>query len=124
MNVICVDDSRLTLFALRRTTGQIVPKAHVYACINVKQAVQAAKENGCDVLLTDIDIGGSETGGLDLARWIREINPNVNIIFVTASPEWENANDVIRLRPSGYLRKPYKAEELAREFANLRYAVS
>ena len=76
LNVICVDDSRLTLFSLRRKIGCIVPEARVAACHNAKQAVDFARKNGCDVLLTELDIGGSETGGLDLARWIREINPN------------------------------------------------
>ena len=123
LNVICVDDSRLTLFSLRRKIGCIVPEARVAACHNAKQAVDFARKNGCDVLLTELDIGGSETGGLDLARWIREINPNVNIIFVTVTPEWEHAKDVLQVRPSGYVRKPFSQEELAGEFANLRYAV-
>jgi len=99
LNVICVDDSRLVLLSLRRKTGLIVPEARVFTCRSAKQAAETARKNGCDVLLTDIDIGGSETGGLDLARQIREINPNVNIIFVTVSPEWEYARDVrIRAR--------------------------
>ena len=66
LNVICVDDSRLTLFSLRRKIGCIVPEARVAACHNAKQAVDFARKNGCDVLLTELDIGGSETGGLDL----------------------------------------------------------
>ena len=53
MNVICVDDSRLTLFSLRRKIGCIVPDARVAACHNAKQAVDSARKNGCDVLLTE-----------------------------------------------------------------------
>ena len=51
LNVICVDDSRLTLFSLRRKIGCIVPEARVAACHNAKQAVDSARKNGCDVLL-------------------------------------------------------------------------
>ncbi len=123
LNVLCVDDSRLTLLSLRRKIGCIVPEARVTACRNARQAVDSARKNGCDVLLTELDIGGSETGGLELARRIREINPNVNIIFVTVASEWEHAKDVLQVRPSGYVRKPFNQEELAGEFANLRYAV-
>ena len=119
-----MDDSRLTLLSLRRKIGCIVPEARITACRNAKQAVDSARKNGCDVLLTELDIGGSETGGLELARRIREINPNVNIIFVTVASEWEHAKDVLQVRPSGYVRrKPFNQEELAGEFANLRYAV-
>ena len=123
LNVLCVDDSRLTLLSLRRKIGCIVPEARVTTCRNAMQAVDFARKNGCDVLLTELDIGGSETGGLELARRIREINPNVNIIFVTVASEWEHAKDVLQVRPSGYVRKPFNQEELAGEFANLRYAV-
>ena len=123
LNVLCVDDSRLTLLSLRRKIGCIVPEARVTTCRNARQAVDSARKNGCDVLLTELDIGGSETGGLELARRIREINPNVNIIFVTVASEWEHAKDVLQVRPSGYVRKPFNQEELAGEFANLRYAV-
>ena len=123
LNVLCVDDSRLTLLSLRRKIGCIVPEARVTTCRNARQAVDSARKNGCDVLLTELDIGGSETGGLELARRIREINPNVNIIFITVASEWEHAKDVLQVRPSGYVRKPFNQEELAGEFANLRYAV-
>ena len=58
-----------------------------------------------------------------LARQIKEINPRVNIIFITVYPEREYAKDVLRLRASGYVRKPFSAAELKKEFDNLRYSV-
>ena len=81
-----------------------------------------AKEKGCDVLLTEIDMGCSKREGLDFAARMQAVNPEVNIIFVTAFSEWDFARDVIQMRVSGFVRKPYKQEQLAREFAHLRYA--
>ena len=122
MNVICVDYGRLTLRGLRKTTQRVVPDARVFACRNIKEAVETARESGCDVLLTGIDMGANRNEGIELARRIKEINPRVNIIFVTVCAEWEHAREVIQLRPSGYVRKPYEQEQLAEEFKNLRYA--
>ncbi len=123
MIVICVEDSLLTVCALQQTTQQIAPDARVFACLTVAEAVETARENGCDVLLTEIDMGKNGTGGIELARQIKEINPRVNIIFITVYPEREYAKDVLRLRASGYVRKPFSAAELKREFDNLRYSV-
>lgn len=58
-----------------------------------------------DVMLPDID-------GFTLARHIRNISPNVPIIFLTAKTQTE---DLIRGFSSGgtdYLRKPFSMEEL------------
>lgn len=123
MIVICVEDSLLTVCALQQTTQQIAPDARVFACLTVAEAVETARENGCDVLLTEIDMGKNGTGGIKLARQIKEINPRVNIIFITVYPERDYAKDVLRLRASGYVRKPFSAAELKKEFDNLRYSV-
>ena len=124
MIVICVEDSLLTVCALQQTAQQIAPDARVFACLTVAEAVKTARENGCDVLLTEIDVGKNGTGGIELARQIKEINPRVNIIFITVYPEREYAKDVLRLRVSGYVRKPFSAAELKKEFDNLRYSVA
>ncbi len=97
MIVICVEDSLLTVCALQQTTQQIAPDARVFACLTVAEAVETARENGCDVLLTEIDMGKNGTGGIELARQI--------------------------IRASGYVRKPFSAAELKKEFDNLRYSV-
>ena len=74
-------------------------------------------------MLTEIDLGGSKREGLDFAKKMQTINPEVNIIFVTTFAEWEYARDVVQMRVSGFIRKPYKQHQLVEEFAHLRYAV-
>ncbi len=124
MNIICVDASRITLSGLRERAHSIVPGADVYTCQSAEKAVELAGTKGCDVLLTDIEIGSEGDEGIRLASAIQKINPRVNIIFITACGEWEYAQDILSLRISGYVRKPYDQCELEKEFENLRYAVS
>lgn len=123
MTVICVDESRLALTGLRRRTQRIVPGARVYACRSPSKAVELAEEYGCDVLITGIDMGETGREGISLAEKIKQRNPRVNIIFITVRAVQDCANDFVRLRASGYVRKPYETRELAEEFANLRYAI-
>jgi two-component SAPR family response regulator len=79
-----------------------------------------AKENGCDVLISEIELGG--TNGIMLAKKMKNLNPKVNIIFLTVCDEKEHAKEVFEIRPSGYLVKPANNEQLAIELNNLRYA--
>ena len=123
MRVLCVERDIIQLGGMKREVKQNVPGARVTACRFPHKAAKLAETGGCDVLLTGIDMGGGKTEGIRLAREIREINPRVNIIFVTVYGEWEHAEAIFRLRPSGYVRKPCEPEQLAEEFENLRYAV-
>lgn len=121
MRVLCVDDHPIILNGLRNKVLQILPNAHVEAFTRVKDALSYAQKYGCDVLLCEIEL--HDHGGLRLAKQIKEINPQVNIIFVTVCSEGEHAKDVMQLRPSGYLSKPASIYQLKEELLNLRYPV-
>lgn len=123
MNVLCVERDIFQLGHMKREVKRIVPDAHVTACRSPSKAKEIVETEGCDVLLTGIDMGGGKTEGIRLAQTIQEINPRVNIIFVTICGEWEHAEAIFRLRASGYVRKPYEPQRLAEEFANLRYVI-
>lgn len=124
MKILCVDRSPWGLMDMKRKVKAIKPDAVIHGCRDPEAALSLAKSEGCDVLLTEIDLGGPKREGLDLALRMQTINPEVNVIFVTTFAECDYARDVIQMRASGFVRKPYKAERLAEEFAHLRYAVS
>lgn len=124
MKILCVDRSPWGLMDMKRKVKAIKPDAVIHGCRDPETALSLAKSEGCDVLLTEIDLGGPKREGLDFAMRMQTINPEVNVIFVTTFAEWDYARDVIQMRASGFVRKPYKAERLAEEFAHLRYAVS
>lgn len=121
MRILCVDDHPIILNGLRNKVLQILPDAQVSAFTSAKEALSHAQKFGCDVLLCEIELHNH--GGLLLAKQIKEINPSVNIIFVTVCSEGEHAKEVMRLRPSGYLSKPAGINQLQEELLNLRYPV-
>ena len=120
MTIVCVDDYSIALDGLTRSIRSILPDARIVAFMSVNEALDFVKENGCDVLITEIEMGG--IGGLILARSVQRQNPKVNIIFLTVCDAKEHAREVFNIRPSGYLLKPTTKELLAYELNNLRYA--
>ncbi len=95
--------------------------AEIICCRSTEKALAYAREKGCDILITAIDFGSMKGEGILLAEEIKELCPRVNIIFATASSEGEYTSRILKIHYSGFLNKPYTAEELRKELENLRY---
>ena len=119
MTIVCVDDHSVVLKGTKHSIEQILPDASIAAFTNADEALTYAKENGCDILISEIELCGVD--GLILAKRVKKINPNVNIIFLTVCDEKEHAKEVLQIKPSGYLLKPATKEQLELELNNLRY---
>lgn len=121
MKILCVDDHPVIVKGLQDSVKQIYPDATTLAFTSAKDALSYAETYGCDVLLCEIELYNH--GGLTLAEQIRNINPRVNIIFVTVCSKQEHADKILELRPSGYLMKPIIDSQLVAELQQLRYPV-
>ena len=122
MTIVCVDDHPIMLKGLLKNVRQLLPDAIIGSFGNAEEAMAFAKEKGCDVLISEIELAGVD--GLTLAKEIKELNSKVNIIFLTVCDEKEHAREVMRIKPSGYLLKPANIEQLEAELKNLRYHAS
>lgn len=122
MTIVCVDDHSVMLKGTKRSVEQILPDASIVAFTNAGEALAFVKENGCDVLISEIELCGVD--GITLAKRVKKLNSKVNIIFLTVCDEKEYAKEVLKIKPSGYLLKPAKREQLETELNNLRYHAS
>ena len=122
MTIVCVDDHPVMLKGLSKNVRQLLPDAMIGAFASAEEAMAFAKEKGCDVLISEIELAGID--GLMLAQRVKELNSRVNIIFLTVCDEKEHAKEVMHIKPSGYLVKPAKIEQLEAELKNLRYHAS
>ena len=120
MTIICVDDHPIMLRGLLKNIQGLFSDATIGAYSNADDAIAFAEEKGCDVLISEIELGGVD--GLTLAKKMKKLNSKVNIIFLTVCDEREYAKEVMKIKPSGYLVKPAKQEQLAFELNNLRYS--
>lgn len=122
MTVVCVDDHPIMLKGLWENVRQLLPDATICAFERADAALGYTNENGCDVLICEIELCG--TDGLTLAKSIKTLNPGVNVIFLTVCDEKEHANEVLKIKPSGYLLKPANIEQLEAELKKLRCRAS
>ena len=121
MIIVCVDNTPIMLQSLKEDAGKAYPDANVQTFLTAGPALEYAKNFGCDVLICEINPPRLE--GLFLAEKVKNINPKVNIIFVTVCSENEHAKAVMHLKPSGYLTKEATSVQILEELQNLRYPV-
>ena len=119
MTIVCVDNTPIMLEFLKENAAKAFPGANVMSFPATEPALAYVQNNGCDILLCEINPPRLE--GLFLAEKIRKINPKVNIIFVTVCSEGEYAKEVMRLKPSGYLTKEANSAQILEELQTLRY---
>jgi len=119
MKIFALDDSEPALKLLVSSVTEALPSAEIVPFTKPSELMEYAKSNTCDIAFLDIRMWGMN--GLVVAKHLKEINPRMNIIFVTAYSKY--ATEAFELHPSGYVLKPVTKEAVEREINNLRHPV-
>ncbi|MDL2238455.1 response regulator [Christensenellaceae bacterium OttesenSCG-928-K19] len=120
MNIIAVDDERRALNRTQKAILKNVPDANVTLFMSANEVLEYARDTRIDIAFLDIEM--AEMSGLILAKKLKDIHGDTNIIFVTGYSQY--GADAFDLRASGYVMKPISAEDVARELENLRNPVA
>ena len=123
MTILCVEPDQQSRKRLLKMTRQLRPDDIVLACKNAKEALMLSEKEGCDLLLTEIEIGSLQLDGLMLAEMLRERYPQLNVICVTDCKDGMTALRAWEISAKGYVLKPYTLEDLAKVFSNLYFPV-
>ena len=108
MNILIVDDEKTQRTIL---SGYLKKKRHtIFEAESVARAVTLFKNNPIDVVLTDFQMPGGT--GLDLLKSVRSIQPQTDVIMLTAFGTIEGAVTAIREGAFDYLTKPINLDEL------------
>ncbi len=86
-------------------------KVHTYQ--NPKTALQAFKEQPCDLIITDMKM--PEMTGIELLNAVKSINSDIPVIIITGYSSVDNAIQALRLGAADFIKKPYDIEELLRQ---------
>ncbi len=120
MRILLVDDEPFALKELKKTVADLRPNAELFSFEYSDEALAfAKKESGIDVAILDVNMPNMD--GIELAKELKNIYPLINVIFCTAYEKY--TMDAIRLHVSGYVNKPYKAEDIERELDDLLHPV-
>ena len=119
MIVIVVDDEELILSQEAQLIRSCIQDCEVIAFSSAGEARNFVSRNNTDVAFIDVMLNGES--GIELARELRKIKPDMNVIFTTAYSDYYA--DCVRMHASGYLLKPIQKEDVLREINDLRYPV-
>ncbi len=117
MNILAVDDDRTSLDNISGIIGKLEPEANCFAFDSSLSALAKAREEEIDVAFLDVNM--PELSGIDLGNYLVELNPFINIIYLTEHKEF--AFDAMQLHASGYLLKPGTDKGVKKEMGTLRY---
>lgn len=115
MNIIYADDEKMQLENFRLTVSGLEEMKSLKLFGNSLEAYEWAKDHKVDVAFLDIEM--PHMSGMELAKKLKELNPDVYIIFVTAYEQY--AVKAFKIRAAGYLLKPYTRADIESELENI-----
>jgi len=124
--VLIVDDERTLARAIKAFLTESGYETEVAG--DAEQALRLLETMRPDVVFTDVRLPGMN--GIDLLRKIREFDPAIPVVIMTAHGTIEGAVEAVKLGAFDYLKKPVDLEELrlladrARENSQLKQELS
>ena len=108
MRVMIVDDEKLALRQFEIETEDLPGVEIAAACSDPAEALKYLRENPVEAAFLDIEMPGMN--GLVLAEKMREIRPDLVIIFITGYEQY--AYDALKVKADYYMTKPYDRKDI------------
>lgn len=117
--LLIVDDEVL----IRKGLSQIIKWKEIgYDLVgtaeNAARAIEIAKDRKIDVLLTDVSM--PEMSGLELIKYLKEINPKLKTVVISGYSEFDYAMEAIKLKVEHYILKPLEPKKITSVFENIK----
>src|SRR2546428_13737548 len=119
-NILIVDDElsmRQFLTHLFQRDGHSIRTAE-----NGRQAMELLKEQPADVVISDVKM--PDMGGIELLRAARELQPNIEIIMMTAFANEGTAHEAFLLGAFDFVHKPFDNDLLREKVARALQKIS
>lgn len=115
MLFLAIDDEPYALKDLEEALADVAPGCKTAGFLSFSKGLEYASEHKIDTAFLDIELGASN--GLTLAKQLKDIQPDINIIFVTSHEKY--ALDAFAIHATGYLLKPVRKDDICRELTFL-----
>src|SRR5205814_7206812 len=107
--ILVVDDDAVTQELLREVLGD--QGYRVVTSGSGEEALEIGKRENFEVIISDIKLGPN-LSGLDVLRAYKAIQPESEVILITAFGSMETAIEAVKAGAFDYLSKPFKIEEV------------
>lgn len=108
-NILVVDDDEATRDLLQEVLRE---EGHtVVTSGSGEEALEIGKQELFDVIISDMKLG-SDLSGLDVLRSYKSIQPESEVILITAFGTMETAIEAVKAGAFDYLSKPFKIDEV------------
>ena len=109
--VLLVDDEQIERMALAKKIDRYYgDKVEIYHAVNGRESVAMCGEQKNDIVIMDISM--PEMNGVMAAKYIRKMDDQCSIIFLSAYDDFEYARNAIKVRALDYLLKPCDMNDL------------
>ncbi len=112
-NVLLVDDSRSMRMVIKKTlqiSGFRI--GELFEASNGQEALEMLEGKWIDLILSDVHMPVMDGFGFMRSLREKDICRDTPVIFVTTEANEERLAELISLGASGYLRKPFRPEEI------------
>ena len=117
MNIIAVDDNAEALKEISDLLTAAFPNDSCAFFEDPFSALAEARTKEIDVAFLDITM--PELSGIELGQYLKDLNPFVNLIYLTGYPEF--GYEAMKIHASGYILKPATEQNVRREMEDLRF---
>lgn len=111
MKAIYIDDEEIAIVKFKLTAEKIEDLSSIAAFTSAADGIEYVRSHKTDIAFLDMEM--PETSGIEVARQMKEIDPDIRIIFVTAYDNYALA--AFDVDAIGYVMKPYTMEKLEKE---------
>ncbi len=106
--ILCVDDEDIILASFRKIL--VLDGYSVDTVQTGQEALLLIQTNHYDFLFTDLKM--PEMDGVDVAKGVKHLRPDIDVIIITGYATVESAVEVMKFGATDYVQKPFTEDEL------------
>ena len=110
ISILMADDHELVRRGLRQLLAEAFPELEIGEATDARQTMDAVRNRSWDIVLLDINMPGRS--GIEVLQELKQLQPRLPVVMLTAFPEKDYAVRAFKLGASGYVSKQSASGEL------------
>lgn len=106
--ILCVDDEEVILDSFRKIL--VLDGYSVDTVLTGQEALHLVQSHHYDFVFTDLKM--PEMDGVDVAKSVKHLRPDIDVIIITGFATIESAVEVMKFGAMDYVQKPFTEDEL------------